>query len=190
MSINWRKMPGPPLISWFWWSGDGGRTCSNFGLDPVTSSYPRVATPWYQLTIRSIKGSVNWNELDIKKNCWDMMIMMLWSRRGHGHSGYVKLRLTKFLGFSLGQRRLTLTLPVPGPFLTRIISFFTRPPGAVGSDRRESLVWRHAEFEERGPVSWGWNFTAGHGKLCVRYWFRSQDYVEIGCPRFPTETPT
>eukprot|EP00435_Cladocopium_sp_Y103_P016945 s1384_g4.t1 len=43
---------------------------------------------------------------------------------------YVKVRLTKFFGFSLGQRRLTLTLPVPGPFLTRIITFFTRktPP--------------------------------------------------------------
>jgi len=44
---------------------------------------------------------------------------------------YVKIRLTKFLGISLGQRRrLTLQLPVPGPFLTRIITFFTRksPP--------------------------------------------------------------
>ena len=47
------------------------------------------------------------------------------------HSGYVKVRLTKFFGFSLGERRLTLTLPVPGPFLTRIITFFTRPHGAV-----------------------------------------------------------
>lgn len=41
-------------------------------------------------------------------------------------AGYVKIRLTKFLGISLGQRRLTLQLPVPGPFLTRIITFFTR----------------------------------------------------------------
>jgi len=40
----------------------------------------------------------------------------------------VKARLTRFFGFSLGRRRLTLTLPVPGPLITRIISFFTRRP--------------------------------------------------------------
>jgi hypothetical protein len=50
--------------------------------------------------------------------------------------------LTKFFGFSLGQRRLTLTLPVPGPFLTRIITFFTRP--AVGS-----VGWS-SDWEKRG----------------------------------------
>ena len=42
----------------------------------------------------------------------------------------MKLRLRRFFGISLGSRRLTLTLPVPGPFLTRLITFFTRkaPP--------------------------------------------------------------
>jgi len=40
----------------------------------------------------------------------------------------VKARLTRFFGLSLGRRRLTLTLPVPGPLITRIISFFTRRP--------------------------------------------------------------
>eukprot|EP00434_Breviolum_minutum_P031805 symbB.v1.2.028131.t1/scaffold2948.1/size94957/3 len=39
-------------------------------------------------------------------------------------------RLGLAFRISLGQRRLTLQLPVPGPFLTRIITFFTRksPP--------------------------------------------------------------
>jgi len=40
----------------------------------------------------------------------------------------VKARLTRFFGLSLGRRRLTLTLPVPGPLISRIISFFTRRP--------------------------------------------------------------
>eukprot|EP00929_Paragymnodinium_shiwhaense_P015580 TRINITY_DN123696_c0_g1_i1.p1 TRINITY_DN123696_c0_g1~~TRINITY_DN123696_c0_g1_i1.p1 ORF type:complete len:345 (-),score=40.93 TRINITY_DN123696_c0_g1_i1:182-1216(-) len=45
---------------------------------------------------------------------------------------YVKARVTKFFGLPLFGRRLTLTLPVPGPFLTSIICFFTRkkPPKA------------------------------------------------------------
>lgn len=43
---------------------------------------------------------------------------------------FVKARITRFFGIPLGSRRLTLTLPVPGPFVTRILSFFTRkaPP--------------------------------------------------------------
>ncbi|CAE8614326.1 unnamed protein product [Polarella glacialis] len=43
---------------------------------------------------------------------------------------FIKARITRIFGLSLGRRRLTLTLPVPGPLLTRIISFFTRqtPP--------------------------------------------------------------
>ncbi|CAE7326887.1 Cbp20-A [Symbiodinium natans] len=40
----------------------------------------------------------------------------------------VRARVTKFFGIPLGSRRLTLTLPVPGPFLTRVLSFFTRKP--------------------------------------------------------------
>ena len=42
----------------------------------------------------------------------------------------VKLRLRRLFGIALGSRRLTLTLPVPGPFLTRLISAFTgkKPP--------------------------------------------------------------
>lgn len=41
---------------------------------------------------------------------------------------FVKARVSRFFGLPLGGRRLTLTLPVPGPFVTRIISFFTRKP--------------------------------------------------------------
>lgn len=45
----------------------------------------------------------------------------------------VKARVTKFFFLPLFGRRLTLTLPVPGPFLTRILFFFRRskkPPPA------------------------------------------------------------
>jgi len=43
---------------------------------------------------------------------------------------FVRARVTKFFGLPLGGRRLTITLPVPGPLLSRVISFFTRkaPP--------------------------------------------------------------
>jgi len=41
---------------------------------------------------------------------------------------FVRARVTKFFGIPLGGRRLTLTLPVPGPLLNRIVSFFTRRP--------------------------------------------------------------
>ncbi|CAJ1404521.1 unnamed protein product [Effrenium voratum] len=43
---------------------------------------------------------------------------------------FVRARLAKFFGIPLGKRRLTLTFPVPGPLLTRVITFFTRraPP--------------------------------------------------------------
>lgn len=41
---------------------------------------------------------------------------------------YVQARIRRFFGIPLGGRRLTLTLPVPGPLLTRILSFFTRRP--------------------------------------------------------------
>ena len=37
--------------------------------------------------------------------------------------------MKSFFGIPLGGRRFTLTLPVPGPFLTRVLSFFTRPGG-------------------------------------------------------------
>lgn len=41
---------------------------------------------------------------------------------------YVQARVRRFFGIPLGDRRITLTLPVPGPLLTRVISFFTRRP--------------------------------------------------------------
>ncbi|CAE7854496.1 Cbp20-A [Symbiodinium necroappetens] len=41
---------------------------------------------------------------------------------------YIRARVKSFFGIPLGGRRLTLTLPVPGPFLTRVLSFFTRKP--------------------------------------------------------------
>lgn len=41
---------------------------------------------------------------------------------------YVQARVTRLFGIPLGGRRLTLTLPVPGPLLTRVLSFFTRKP--------------------------------------------------------------
>lgn len=45
---------------------------------------------------------------------------------------YVKARVTRLFGVPLFGHRLTLTFPVPGPFLTRILFFFTRkrPPQA------------------------------------------------------------
>ncbi|CAJ1429726.1 unnamed protein product [Effrenium voratum] len=51
-------------------------------------------------------------------------------RLGLVFSGFVRARLAKFFGIPLGKRRLTLTFPVPGPLLTRVITFFTRraPP--------------------------------------------------------------
>ena len=36
------------------------------------------------------------------------------------------MRLSKFLFFPLFGRRLTLTLPVPGPFITRLLTLFSR----------------------------------------------------------------
>ena len=45
----------------------------------------------------------------------------------------VKARVSKFFFFPLFGRRLTLTLPVPGPFITRLLFFFRRskkPPPA------------------------------------------------------------
>ncbi|CAE7601840.1 Cbp20 [Symbiodinium sp. CCMP2456] len=41
---------------------------------------------------------------------------------------YIRARVKSFFGIPLGGRRLTLTLPVAGPFLTRVLSFFTRKP--------------------------------------------------------------
>jgi len=38
----------------------------------------------------------------------------------------IKVRLTKFFFFPLFGRRLTLTLPVPGPFITRILTLFSK----------------------------------------------------------------
>ena len=36
------------------------------------------------------------------------------------------MRLTKFFFFPLFGRRLTLTLPVPGPFITRLLTLFSK----------------------------------------------------------------
>jgi len=41
---------------------------------------------------------------------------------------FIRARVKSFFGIPLGGRRFTLTLPVPGPFLTRVLSFFTRKP--------------------------------------------------------------
>ena len=38
----------------------------------------------------------------------------------------LQVRLSKFLFFPLFGRRLTLTLPVPGPFITRLLTLFSR----------------------------------------------------------------
>mmetsp|Transcript_23683 Transcript_23683/g.54699 ORF Transcript_23683/g.54699 Transcript_23683/m.54699 type:complete len:365 (-) Transcript_23683:20-1114(-) len=45
---------------------------------------------------------------------------------------YVQVKVNRLFGLPLFGRAVTLTLPVPGPFITRVISFFTRrqPPKA------------------------------------------------------------
>ena len=57
-------------------------------------------------------------------------------------------------------RRLTLTLPVPGPFLTRIISFFTGKPVPTAyfdvlyldADLRVHRTGQNATFVQRRPA--------------------------------------
>lgn len=43
---------------------------------------------------------------------------------------YVRARISRFFGLPLFGRKITLTFPVPGPFITRIITLFTgkKPP--------------------------------------------------------------
>ena len=73
----------------------------------------------------------------------------------------VKARLTKFFFFPLFGRRLTLTLPVPGPFITRIISLFTRKPVPLAyfdvlyldDELRVHRTGQDAVFVQRRP-SW------------------------------------
>jgi len=75
----------------------------------------------------------------------------------------VKARVTKFFFLPLFGRRLTLTLPVPGPFLTRILFFFRRnkkPPAAyfdvlyLDEDLRVHQTGQGSFFVQRRP-SWG-----------------------------------
>ena len=94
ISINRLKMPESALISWLWWSVDGGHTCPNFGLDPQPFlpwfQYPRVATPWYQLTIESILGdpyrlghdAVEVHGQDMWRFAWRSSSVFPWVRGG------------------------------------------------------------------------------------------------------------
>ena len=72
----------------------------------------------------------------------------------------LKARLTKFFFVPLFGRRLTLTLPVPGPFLTRILSFFTGKPVPTAyfdvlyldADLRVHRTGQNATFVQRRPA--------------------------------------
>ena len=72
----------------------------------------------------------------------------------------VKARLTKFFFLPLFGRRLTLTLPVPGPFLTRLISLLTRKPVPqayfdvlfLDEELRVHRTGQNATFVQRRPA--------------------------------------
>jgi hypothetical protein len=74
----------------------------------------------------------------------------------------IKVRLTKFFFFPLFGRRLTLTLPVPGPFITRLLTFFSKKevPQAyfdvlyLDDELRVHKTGQGAIFVQRRP-QWG-----------------------------------
>ena len=69
------------------------------------------------------------------------------------------MRLSKFLFFPLFGRRLTLTLPVPGPFITRLLTLFSRKevPQAyfdvlyLDDELRVHRTGQNATFVQRRP---------------------------------------